>query len=68
MDLTDHLRDITVPTLVIAGGADEGSPERSQEMVARIPASKLLILDGAGHGPTLTRPEAIAGAMLEFFG
>lgn len=66
-NLIDQLQDISVPTLIVAGGADPGAPENGQELASRIPGAKLVILDGAGHGPTLTRPEAIAQTILDFF-
>lgn len=59
-ELVDRLQDVSVPTLIIAGGADAGAPENGQGMASRIPRAKLVVLDDAGHGPTLTRPEVIA--------
>jgi pimeloyl-ACP methyl ester carboxylesterase len=67
INLLDQLQDVSVPTLIIAGGVDPGAPENGQELVSRIPRATLVILDGAGHGPTLTRPDAVARTMLDFF-
>ncbi|MFW6125579.1 MAG: alpha/beta fold hydrolase [Chloroflexota bacterium] len=50
-DTYDRLRDIKVPTLVIAGTADRLVPvENSRILASRIPNAKLVLLEGMGHG------------------
>jgi len=69
-DFREDLRRITVPALVIHGGADgivpvEGSGRRTH---AAIPGSALVLIEGAPHGCTLSHPQALNGALLEFLG
>jgi pimeloyl-ACP methyl ester carboxylesterase len=41
--------------------------ERAQRPSGALPQAELVLLPGAGHVPTLTRPEEIAGAISSFF-
>lgn len=67
VDLRGKLSEIMQPTLVIHGDKDMIVPlAQGQALAAAIPNSTLLVLNGAGHVPTLTRPEAVANAMMEF--
>jgi pimeloyl-ACP methyl ester carboxylesterase len=52
-DAADHLPDIDVPTLVVAGEKDTWTPlDRSIAMHEAIPGSDLLVLPGGTHtGP-----------------
>jgi len=50
-DTYDRLPQIGVPTLVMAGTADQLIPaENSRILVSRIPNAKLVLFEGAGHG------------------
>ena len=52
-DLTDRLKDIDVPTLVVHGDADQVVPTSSGEaLAAGIAGAQLRIIAGAGHGLT----------------
>lgn len=67
VDLRGKLSEITQPTLVIHGDKDMIVPlAQGQALAAAIPKSTLLVLNGAGHVPTLTRPEVVAKAIIEF--
>ena len=57
-----------MPTLLIHGEHDQIVPvHEAQELAAQLPNSELLILPGAGHVPTITRPYAVADAITRFF-
>ena len=57
-DQQDNLRNIDIPTLILCGREDIPCPvERHELMHALIPHSELVIIEGAGHLPTLEKPE-----------
>lgn len=63
-DVTDQLRDIRVPTLVIDGRHDFILPPEQQERLhAGIAGSKLVLLDSSGHFPFLEDPAAFDKAV-----
>jgi 3-oxoadipate enol-lactonase len=65
-DFRDNLPRIDVPTVVIAGDADEATPKADTDLLAqRIPEARLVVLDGAAHLANVERPEAFADAVLE---
>jgi proline iminopeptidase len=45
----DRLGTITVPTLITVGDHDEVAPSISEDMHAKIPGSRLVILPESGH-------------------
>ncbi len=54
-----------IPTLVACGDADVLTlPENSEEMVAQLPKSELLIVGGAGHLVQLEQPDIIDDALV----
>ena len=55
---------ITVPTLVLAAGADLLTPD-AVEIAAAIPGAKLTVVEGAGHAVTLEAAHEINAALLE---
>jgi pimeloyl-ACP methyl ester carboxylesterase len=64
-----RLHEITVPTLVIHGTADRiRPPELGIAMAEAIPGATLVMIDGAGHVPTVTHPNEVVTAILERFG
>jgi pimeloyl-ACP methyl ester carboxylesterase len=64
----DRLAEVAVPTLVIHGSDDRIIPlEGGQALAEGIPNSKLVVIDGAGHVPTLTFPLQVAEAINAFF-
>lgn len=48
-DLMDRLGEITVPALLVGGRYDECTPGHLEEMHARIPGSRLAIIEDASH-------------------
>lgn len=67
-DLAARLGEIRVPTLLLRGSADVLVPPGAMEyLAAQLPHSKLVIVEGAGHVPIMTRPHAVAGAIEDFF-
>jgi len=58
-DQRANLERVDVPTLVLCGAQDTLCPlDRHEEIHRRIPQSNLLLIDGAGHLPTLEQPAA----------
>jgi pimeloyl-ACP methyl ester carboxylesterase len=67
-DLVVPLEEISVPTLVIHGALDViVPPSMGREAASRIPSSELVILDDAGHVPIITRPDAVAAAITDWW-
>ncbi len=69
-DFRDDLRTVTVPTLVLHGGADaivpfEGSGRRTHEAV---PHSTVQVIDGAPHGFNATHAQEFNAALTTFLG
>jgi 3-oxoadipate enol-lactonase len=61
------LETISVPCLVLCGGEDRLiSPEISRKMHARIPGSRLCILEAAGHLSNIEKPAEFNNAVLAF--
>jgi proline iminopeptidase len=63
----DRLREIGVPTLVIAGHDDFLFPPESQALLAAgIPNARLRIIERAGHNPQSERPTETLAAITDF--
>lgn len=66
-DYTDMLAHVAVPTLVAPGEADTLRPVSvHQEMAARIPGSRLLVIEGSGHMVAMEKPAAVTSAMRDW--
>lgn len=66
-DMRPELGDITVPTLVIAGGEDASLPApHSQEMHRLIRGSQYVELAGVGHSSPVEAPDAVTSALAMF--
>lgn len=66
-DTLDRMPQLRVPTLVIAGELDEGTPvAMSQAMAERVPGAKLVVMPGVAHLSALEQP-AVFSAHLEDF-
>lgn len=60
-DVTAHLQEIRVPTLVVAGTADRFTPpEYAHYLAEHIPAAQLTLLADRGHMLAVEAPEEIA--------
>jgi len=67
LDLTDRLAALTLPTLVLVGKDDPGTPvAASQAIHARIAGSRLVVLEAAAHLSNLEQPEAFTRALTGF--
>ena len=63
-DQTETLRRLKVPCLVLCGREDRLCPvERHKEIAELAPNSRLEVIDGAGHLPTLEQPRATNAAL-----
>lgn len=66
-DVTNDLKKITQPTLVLHGEIDKIVPiESARALAAALPDAELQILEGCGHVPTLSQPKKVAEAMRAF--
>lgn len=66
-DSTPLLPRISVPTLVIGGAEDDiSSPEVMGEMAEKIPDSRHIVLEGAGHLSNLEAPAEFDAALNDF--
>jgi len=60
--------DIPIPTLIIHGSIDIISPLKHSEYLASIiPNSELVVIEGAGHVPIITRPHEVVNAIERHF-
>lgn len=66
-DSRDRLKDITVPTLVIVGRQDQGTPvEAAEEIAAGIPGARLAIIEDCGHLSTIEQPQAVTALLRDW--
>lgn len=69
LDLTDRLGAIAVPTLVVVGEEDLGTPvAASRAIQERIPGAELVILKSASHLSNIEQPGAFTSALTSFLG
>lgn len=69
LDLTDRLPAITVPTLIVVGEDDPGTPVAASRAIhERIARSELVILKSASHLSNIEQPEPFTKALLDFLG
>lgn len=67
LDLTDRLSAIEIPTLIVVGEDDPGTPVAASEaMHAEISGSELVVLTSAAHLSNLEQPEAFNEALASF--
>ncbi len=64
--LGDVVRDITIPTLVMAGSLDEKFTHEALELSANLPQGECTILSGVGHAAHLENPELVASRLTAF--
>jgi 3-oxoadipate enol-lactonase len=66
-DMTEAMRRVTVPTLLIVGADDQITPPACLEAAEAImPRARLLIVPEAGHMVPLEQPAVFNSAVLEF--
>jgi 3-oxoadipate enol-lactonase len=67
IDLTEHLRSLRMPTLVIVGEQDMGTPvAMAREIADAIPDAQLTILPSAAHLSNVEQAERFNDALLGF--
>ena len=65
----DRLGQVTVPTLVITGDADQMVPPANSDILAAaIAGARKVVVPGAGHVIFTDAPHALTDAMLDFLG
>lgn len=63
-DRRSSLRAVRVPTLVLCGAQDALCPLHRHERIRDlVPGARLVVIDDAGHLPTLERPEEATAAL-----
>ena len=66
-DQTEALRAVRVPTLILCGRHDALCPlHRHEAMAELIPGAQLVVVEDAGHLPTLETPEETTRALRTF--
>jgi pimeloyl-[acyl-carrier protein] methyl ester esterase len=66
-DLRSRLKQVCVPTLVVAGGYDRLTPvDASEYMAEQIPGASLEVLPKSAHAPFISHAEAFTAAVLRF--
>src|SRR5262250_63266 len=67
INVTDRLKELRCPTLVIAGEEDPGTPvEMAREIHSALPGSQLAVLRSASHLSNVEQPEEFNRALLGF--
>ena len=66
-ELTDAMKKIAVPTLIMTGDEDDPCLEPALLMKRTIPTAGLVIIPWSGHTINLEEPDAFNRAVLEFF-
>src|SRR5262249_41598849 len=66
-DLRSKLKDVSVPTLVLAGGYDRLTPAAAGEhMAGHIPGARLEVFPKSAHAPFISHADAFVSAVLGF--
>lgn len=66
-DTTESLSKINLPTLVICGSEDKLAPPNVMKpMAEKIPSSKFVLVENAGHMTPIENPEKVNWAIKEF--
>jgi 3-oxoadipate enol-lactonase len=69
MDLREAIRGISIPTLIMVGAEDQGTPVSASEfMHKRIPASLLKVIPDAAHFVNMEQSEVFNAALIQFLG
>lgn len=66
-DSREILGDIRVPTMVLCGRQDQGTPlEVHEEIAAAIPNARLCVVEDSGHMSTIEQPHAVTALMRDW--
>jgi 3-oxoadipate enol-lactonase len=67
LDFTDRLKALAIPTLVLVGDQDVGTPPAmARELVAAIPGSRLEVIAGAAHLSNIEQATTFNRLLTEF--
>ncbi len=67
INVTQRLKEITCPTLIIVGEQDPGTPvTMAREIHEAKPGSELVIIPSAAHLSNIEQPQAFTAALLDF--
>jgi pimeloyl-ACP methyl ester carboxylesterase len=66
-ELTERMKALTVPTLIVTGDEDEPCLEPGLLMKRLIPGAGLVVIPKSGHTINLEEPEAFNRAVADFF-
>ena len=67
LDFTERLKALTVPTLVLVGDQDAGTPPAmARELATAIPGAQLEIIPGAAHLSNIEQAETFNRLLLQF--
>jgi pimeloyl-ACP methyl ester carboxylesterase len=64
--LADRLADEHVPLLVLWGAEDQIADKKGAQAYRKDPASRIVVIDGAGHSPHVEKPRATARLIHNF--
>jgi 3-oxoadipate enol-lactonase len=65
-DGTESLRQVTAPTLVVAGSKDRAGLAAAQQLVSLVSGAELSVIDGAGSMPNAEVPRELADVTADF--
>lgn len=66
-DLRDRAAEVSVASLVVAGEMDRATPPSDAEWLhARLPASRLEVMEGCAHLPPLEKPDEYASLLRDW--
>jgi pimeloyl-ACP methyl ester carboxylesterase len=66
-DISERIKDINVPTLILAGDQDRQDPLHQQlEVIPRIPGARLEVVRESGHLSPIDQPGQLADAIRAF--
>jgi len=67
LDLLERLPVLRLPTLVLVGAEDPGTPpEAARSIQERIPGAELVVIESASHLSNIEQPEQFNQALLKF--
>jgi 2-succinyl-6-hydroxy-2,4-cyclohexadiene-1-carboxylate synthase len=58
--LWDRLGELTIPVTLLVGERDEKFRAVAEQMAARLPDARVVVIDGAGHAAHLEAPQTVA--------
>ena len=68
LDFSGGLAAVTCPVLVLCGVKDNVNRKAAEELTARLPNARMLLVEGAGHEVNVDAPQKLAELLDEFYG